>query len=363
MTISRRHILAAAGSGLLARLLGAAVPGVNGGINQQAVFALDRLLHVNSPAPAETDGQLEVRKYVANATVTLFSIPLVSKNSVGSGYAVVEQAGRTLAIQFGAGSYPESARGLNRLGFIQEGVIEEGVTEERQGTPAECAWLAFMTTSKEDNLNQAKKALEASGSMVPYSASQGYGRRGSFTSRLDRLEFPSRYTWRDINPLVEKAREAMAAGAAGEEPADNSAADGGIEDQAGTFLYMVRKAMLDARPRTTGCLVFNKKRFRMDTRKEVDASSTSYFAAKNILSPSGKVTRMEAVLTNQISGEKTPFRLWYEAGASSHAATGGSLPLRFEYQAKSFLRLTFEADLKVVTPPIRYAFKTSKEAA
>ena len=218
MTISRRHILAAAGSGLLARLLGAAVPGVSGGLNQQVGFALDRLLHLNSPPAAEPDSQLEVRTYVANATITLFSIPLVSKNSVGSGYAVVEQAGRTLAIQFGAGSYPESARGLNRLGFIQEAVIEEGVVEERQGTPAECAWLAFMTTSKEDNLNQAKNALEASGGMVPYSASQGYGRRGNFTSRLDRLEFPSRYTWRDINPLVEKAREAMAARAGGEEP-------------------------------------------------------------------------------------------------------------------------------------------------
>ena len=163
MTISRRHILAAAGSSLLARLLGATAPGVNSGFNQKAVFALDRLLHVNSPRPDETDGQPEVRKYVANATVTLFSVPLLSKNSVGSGYLVVEKAGRRLAMQFGAGSYPESARGLNRLGFIQEGVIEE-----LPGTPVECAWLAFMTTSKEDNLDQAKKALEASESMVPY---------------------------------------------------------------------------------------------------------------------------------------------------------------------------------------------------
>ena len=313
MGISRRHILVAAGSGFLARLLGAATPGVNGGLNTKAVFALDRLLNMNSAEPAaDADGQLEVRKYVANATVTLFSIPLVSKNSVGSGYAVVEQAGRTLAIQFGAGSYPESARGLNRLGFIQEGIVEQ-----RAGSPAESAWLAFMTTSKENNLDQAKKALDASGSMVPYSASQGYGRSGRFTSRLDRLEFPSRYTWRDINPLVEKAREAMATDAGADGQADGPAPENEVDAQAGTFLYMVRRAMLDPRPRITSSVVFNKKQFRMEIRKEADSSSTAYFAGKNLLSPSGKVTRMEAVLTNKVSGEKSPFRLWYDAGATS----------------------------------------------
>jgi hypothetical protein len=347
MSITRRHILAVAGGGVLSRLFGATVPGVTNGLNQKAEFALDRLLNVtDSLADDERRSSApQVRKYVASAHITLFSIPLVSKSSVGSGYAVVEQAGHTLAIQFGAGSYPENARGLNRLGFIQEGVIEE-----RPGMPAECAWLAFMTTSKENNLDQAKKALEASGSTVPYSASQGYGRTGSFTSRLDRLEFPSRYTWRDINPLVEKARAAMGAG-------DGAEADGASEEQAGTFLYMVRQATLDARPRTTSALVFNNKQFRMDARKEFDASSTAYFASRNVISAAGKVTRLEAVLTNKVSGEKTPFRLWFEAGA------GPALPLRFEYQAKSFLRLTFEADVKAVTPPIQYAFREPKEAA
>jgi len=213
---------------------------------------------------------------------------------------------------------------------------------------------------------QPRSGEEGVGGLGEYGALQriaGLWTQGQPYLAPDRLALPGRYTWRDINPLVDKAREAMAMDGGGEEPGDNAAADGGIEDQAGTFLYMVRKAMLDARPRTTSSVVFNRKRFRLDTRKEADASSTSYFAAKNILAPSGTVTRMEALLTNPVSGEKTPFRLWYETIAASHAATGGALPLRFEYQAKSFLRLTFEADPKVVTPAIRYAFGTSKEAA
>jgi hypothetical protein len=342
--ITRRHILALTGGSLLSRVLAASLPGVS----EPSAFEIDRLLNPNSQLQA---ARLEIRKYIASATVTLFSIPLVSKASVGSGYAVVEQAGHTLSIQFGAGSYPRNARGLNRLGFIQEAVIEE-----RPGCPAECAWLAFMTTSQEKNLDQAKSALETSGdrseTRVPYTASQGYGRKGSFTSRVDRLEFPSRFTWSDIEPLVGKARESMARNIGEKEEVMLSGAE-----QPATFLYMVRRAMLDTRTRTTGCLVFNKKQFQLDAQKEQDAAATAYFSGKNLIPSSGNVIRMNATLTEKRTGEKTPFRLWYQAGA------GQSPPLRFEYQAKSFLRLTFETDATADTPPIRFAFKTLKEDA
>lgn len=335
MSITRRQILAAAGSALISGILKANVQG-----------NLERVLSANNSGEAYRNGQIEIRRYVASATVTVLSVPLVSKSGVGSGYAVVEQAGRTIAIQFGAGSWPESARGLNRLGFIQEGVIEE-----RPGYPAECAWLAFMTTSREKNLEQAKEAIATSGGMVSYSASQGYGRSGRFASRTDRLEFPGHYTWRDVNPLVEKARQAMT----GDAPEQGDEAE--YADRPGTFLYMVRRAMLDAQERTTGSLVFNQKEFQLDTQKERDASAAAHFAEKGLVSHSAVVTRMSAVLTRLLTGEKTPFRLWYEAGALPR------LPLRFEYQAKPFLRLTFEADPKAVTPPIQFAFTTSQEAA
>ena len=66
--------------------------------------------------------------------------------------------------------------------------------------------------------------------------------------------------------------------------------------------------------------------------------------------------RLNATITEQRTGVKTSFRLWYEAGSAL------SLPLRFEYQAKSFLRLTFEADAKAGAPPIRFAFKPKENA-
>jgi hypothetical protein len=326
MRLTRRRILKLGGGGLVSRLFG-------------AKFEVDRLLQADSPGT-----RLELQTYTASATVTLFSIPLVTRDAVGSGYAVVDGSGQTLSIQFGAGSHPESARGLNRLGFIQEAVVEE-----RPGVPSEFAWLAFMTTSQEKSLEQAKGALENSGATVPYSASQGYGRQGRFRCRLDRLEFPSRYTWRDITELVGKARVSMTALQGDERGATHEA------EPPATFLYLVRRAILDPRPRTAGSLIFNSKEFRLETVKEADASATAHFAEKKLIASTASVTRLSAMLTEKPTGVRTPFRLWHETSSAQ------SLPLRFEYQARSFLRLSFEADANASAPQIPSAFRPAQE--
>jgi hypothetical protein len=340
-------LLALTGRGILAR----ASDSSSADVSEPASFDIDRVLNANPAEHDDANYRVAVSRYVANATISFLSIPLFSKACVGSGYAVFEEADRegvhALSFQFGAGSYPESAHGLNRLGFIQEAVLEE-----RPGYPAECAWLAFMTTSTESNFDQAQKALKTSGPMVPYSASQGHGWNGSFASRVERLEFASQYTWRDLMQLVEKARESMTVGAGGGQSAFSS----GLQ-KPGTFLYMVRCAMIDARAHTTGSLIFNKKQFQLDALKEEDKGATRYFAGKKLVPPSARVIRINATLTEARTGQKTPFCLWYEEGAEP------TLPLRFEYPSKPFLRLTFEVDVKVDTPPIRFALKKSKENA
>jgi len=342
MRIPRRQILALAAS-FLPKAFGATIPGAV----RRPGFDIDRLLDACSPEHGYRSSRPEIRKYVASATVMLFSFPLVSKKGVGSGYAVIEEAAPaspstsagTLSIQFGAGSWPENARGLNRLGFIQE-----TIAEEKPGQPAEFAWLAFMTTSRESSLDQARKAIETSGETIPYSASQGYGHEGRYGSLVERFDFPASYRWSNLSQLMERARTAMTAGIAEQGSAS--------PDRPGTFLYQVRRAMLDASPRTSHCIVFNDKLFRMDTQKEKDATASAHFAERKLVPPSVCVMRLDAILTEKRTGAKTPFRVWYAAGAEQ------APPLRFEYQAKSFLRLTFEADAAADTPPIRLAFPT-----
>lgn len=271
------------------------------------------------------------RKYRVHATVTLLSVPLVSKTNVGSGYILIEEAEATgapctTAIQFGAGSWPEAARGLNRLGFIQE-----VVTERHPGEPVECSYFAFMTSSQEKSLDQAKHALETQGDSVPYAAAQGAGRQGQFVSRLSRIDFPSQLTWRDCPRLVDEVRAAVSAQAPAQRVEKTLATD---ESAPATFLYAVRNAILDPASTTSGSLIYNGREYRLRTTKEPD----------KLLREGVRVMRLNAELEEHATGRRTPFKVWYEAGAE-HLP-----PLRFEYQAKSFLRLTFEFDSTASCP-------------
>jgi hypothetical protein len=327
MSIPRRAILGLlAGAGLAQRVLA-----------RPFLFEVDRLLDEIAPSRANVCQ----RRYGAKATITLLSVPLVYRAGVGSGYIVIEQSAEshTVGIQFGAGSWPEAARGLNRLGFIQEGVVED-----RSGQLLECAYFAFMTTSQEENLDQAKKALESSDGAVPYIVAEGEGRPGRFASRLHRIGFPSRLTWRDCPALVDKIRAAVS----NEAPAQSIDKALPVHQAApSTFLYAVWKAILDPNPTTTGSLIYNGKEFELTSAKEVDRVASAHFAAKNLVREGSRVVRLNAILREYATGRQTPFKVWYEAG-SEHMP-----PLRFEYQAKPFLRLTFEYDPAVSGPDIK----------
>ncbi len=348
---SRRQFLAIAGNAFIAGIAGRGSSDAASLPPAVPQFDVDRIL-LSSVRPG---GTVFARHYVASATVTLLSFPIVSRSGVGSGYTVIEQSagdtGKITSIQFGAGSWPENARGLNRLGYIQESILESSA-----GQGAECAYLAFMTSSKENNIDQAKKALETPVGDVPYSAAQGYSGHGRVSSRVDQLSFPSRFTWRHITSLVEQARKGMAAKT---DPQKQLSLVKGDNSSPGTFLYVLRGAMLDPAKTTTSHLFFNSKQFLLQTDKEADAGAGAAFAGKKLAARADDVIRMTSTLTDRHTGEKTRFRLWYEKG-QEHMP-----PLRFDYQAKSFLRLTFEAaaetDPAVPVPPVRLAFTDKKE--
>jgi hypothetical protein len=303
--------------------------------------------------PGNSQYSVWQRRYRASATITLLSIPLVSRGDVGSGFILIEEAADKVAIQFGAGSYPESARGLNRLGFIQE-----VVAEKHPGELAQCAYFAFMTTSAEKNIEQAQRALEASGTTVPYAVAEGAGRNGSFVSKLDCISLSSRFTWRDYPRLTDQVRATVAVPDTSQHSASKSIeirlADG--EAAPATFLYAVRTALMNAAARTVLRLTYNAKEFLLRTAKEPDPSMGAHFAGRNLVSDPGRVILLKAHLTDGTSGVVTPFKVWLESG-QEHLP-----PLRFEYQAKSFLRLAFEFDPDASGPPIEFALRNKEDA-
>ena len=56
-----------------------------------------------------------------------------------------------------------------------------------------------------------------------------------------------------------------------------------------------------------------------------------------MIAPATDVVRVSGKVRRVAGGKETEFRLWIAAGADR------PLPLRIEYQPKSYLRLTFEA--------------------
>jgi hypothetical protein len=307
-----------------------------------ALFEVDRLAATSRAGQRVRVWQ---RRYRTSATITLLSVPVFSRADVGTGFTVIEDAGledaaRTVAIQFGAGSWPEAAHGLNRLGYIQEVVLDGSA-----GDIAECAYFAFMTSSQEKNLDQARKALETTAGAIPYAAAEGIGRDGHFTSRLDRIAFPAALTWRDYPLLIEKVRSAVA----GESPAQTTSRPFG----GATFLYCVRKALLAPDEKTSANLIYNGKEFELRTVKQPDAAMGEKMTERGLVTHASRVMRLNATLHDFQTGVVTPFRVWFDAGAA-HLP-----PLRFEYQAKPFLRLAFEYDPGAAGPPLVPSLATS----
>ena len=51
------------------------------------------------------------------------------------------------------------------------------------------------------------------------------------------------------------------------------------------------------------------------------------------MSSADRVVRINGTIHNVATGDKTPFKVWYERGRE--------IPLRFEYKARTFLNLAF----------------------
>lgn len=293
------------------------------------------------------------RRYRASAAVSLFSIPIATRDVVGSGFIQIEENDQATAIQFGAGSFPEKARGFNRFGFIQE-----LIREQYNGVPLECSYFAFMTSAEEKSLEDAKRTSDSSGAQSPYAVANAVGRNGCFTSRVDYIHLSSGVTWRDYPSLAARVRAAISTRTPSQ-PMDSKVVELKLrqgEAAPATFLYAVRAALRSPEKKATRALIYNGGEFLLHTEKEADAVAGAHFAARNLAASASRVFVLNASLEERANRKVTPFRIWSELG-QEHLP-----PLRFEYQAKSFLRLAFEVDPEASEPPITLALGKKENA-
>ncbi len=250
------------------------------------------------------------RRYRVTATVTALGIRIFSRSGVGGGYAAVEfgeRDGATCsALQFAAGSLPDRAAGLNRFGILHEARSERAEFSQS-------AFAGFITSSKEESIADARKALKKAEGGVPVVLAWGTARGPKGLAHTAHLEVPPTFTWPEsevvLADLLQRSSE--------EPPREYSA------PEAGGFLGAMRRAGL-ASGDFHAPFLHNGKVYELRTTR--------------------KGPELDGEIRNEHHHTTAEFKAFYDHGYPS------GLPVKFEYHPRSYLRLTFEADLATTHP-------------
>jgi hypothetical protein len=269
------------------------------------------------------------RRYRADAVVTFLGMKIFSRAGVGSGHAFSEETqdptSATHRIGFAGGSWPEKARGFNRLGFIQEHIV-------KRSTALHADYFGFMTSSPEEGFDQVKRASDDRRGAVPISAIQGLMASGRYKSTIARLNMERGLNWTTWQSHLPEIRKAV----------DNKSISRTTSQDtpAQPFLYTLSLAIRSKDPRAEHKFAYGEHIHTLTVEKTLDEKMGGKMKALNIVPDHRSVWRMAGLIRNPAKNSQTKFQLWYDADASP-------VPIRIELQARSFLRLVFEADSSI----------------
>jgi hypothetical protein len=262
--------------------------------------------------------------YRADAVIVLFGLPIFSRAGVGGGFAEARQEadddGVSRFLRFAGWSWPERAHGLDRAGYIEESV------RLRQGSLVSARYFGVMTRSAEQTAEQARDALAAHGPVQNFAAIQGASVaefRESASAAFDYPRGSGERNWRD---LLEAARRRL--GDVRRRFSGNPAdAAGGPTP---TFLYSLVCAMESHETRLKRMFVYGDRQLWLDTEKVEDARMSRELAG------GAPVFKLTGAVRARDGSALAAFRIWFEASSA--------IPLRIDYQPRSFLRLSFVRD-------------------
>jgi hypothetical protein len=267
------------------------------------------------------------RRYRADAQVVLFSIPVLHRTGVGDGSVAwhdSESAGRAVRLlEFTGRSLPQRAAGLNRLGFIRE------LSEQAAPAAPRSLYFGLMTSSPEESADEARKALHSKAAEASYSAIEGRIGEGSMETVSAHFMAPASLSSAENAELVERARQALSG------VPKRTAPLAPPSDSVRPFLHALAELLI--RPGEAR-YVYAGRFYRLRVERSADSKATALFRSRGLLRASAKALRIDGRLHREEGGKLTDFRLWIEKGSPR------PLPLRIEFQPRSYLRLTFEAE-------------------
>ncbi len=291
--------------------------------------------------------------YRVDATVRLplliAAIPIVSRESVGVTTFSARDFTSDLrtgvrAYEFFAASFPERARGLNRLGFLREAVIvaSTGVTETAQ--------FGVISSEREDTMAKADRVLDSDAELLPYSVIDSLITAEAADSRVLQLLMSGQ--WETAAELYDEVRPQWD----GEDP--THARHLSNEDQAGYEMPLAFLSGLQAslqgvanavaagedprRAHRYQPYVHNGRLLRFDLRKVArDGDRTAEYAVAGWLENPAALRRLEYRLRDARGKEVDRFKLWVELRASdpNDPFPPPHVPVAYEYEPGSYLRL------------------------
>ncbi|MCC7342447.1 MAG: hypothetical protein IT170_15305 [Bryobacterales bacterium] len=279
--------------------------------------------------------------YRADIAIQIFRIPLYRKRGVGGAVAHLRQyrSGNQSAvgISFLAGSNPPQAGGVNRFGYIEEVVLEAGAV------PEEAAYFGLMTSSPESSFESARAALgESDREQASYNGIDGRLRASRSISTSAAFTSPGKYTWFGHPSLTGLLKRALA---------DE---DSKLKEESRVnprwaipipFLYAIARALRQPEGKHRANYIYHGQEFELETVHEPDPKKGAEFQEAGLVQNWATVLRLEGRSKQLATNGRTSFTIWQDSSETN------ALPLRFEFQPKPFLKLSFERDPHVKASP------------
>jgi hypothetical protein len=267
---------------------------------------------------AGVSSRTQSRTYRADAVILFLGISIYRRAGVGGGQASLQETGegasqrRTLF--FAGGSDPKHAYGLSRLGWMREVVLGP------VSSPSEAAYFGVLTSSPEESLAHARKSVAAppSGRSI-FSAANGRNTAGHSRSAVTHFEFAAGAIWSDRG-LIDQAQSTFHGNVDWRETSWPKSPN----QAPPTFLFQLATLLKQRSRRAVGRYVYSEQEYLLELEAPPGRNR------ERLLPVRGKIRNLR-------TSNETLFRLWLDDASDS------IVPVRIEFQPRSFLRLTFEA--------------------
>jgi hypothetical protein len=214
---------------------------------------------------------------------------------------------------------------------------------ERNSIVDEAAYFGVMTTSPEETIEEARGSLGQTGTKQDeFTAIDGHSRPGHTRSAV--VHFHPSSPGSRHEQITEQARAHFRTS----HPAwhERQWPSNGRGSAPLTFLYALSRALLNSEPSSECCYVYNERSYHLRIDKERDHHQGVRLAQLGLTARPDAVLQVRGRIREAQGTRQTSFRLWIEDGPAR------PLPLRIEFQPRSYLRLSFEADPKAINPPL-----------